>query len=147
MKPAACEYCGAAYHQPWDDGLVECRQRLYATLDALRDVIVYAADDCLGLQPVGEDPEILVNRVARWGHEHRVARMAAEAKLRDAEERVERETIAKVVAYLRRARQAIMHIPPSDAREAEDAKMICGVLGDAYEAIERGEWRKGGGDG
>ena len=26
MKP--CEYCGIERHQPWDDGLVECRNRL-----------------------------------------------------------------------------------------------------------------------
>lgn len=30
VKPTPCSYCGAAYHQPYEDGLVECREALRA---------------------------------------------------------------------------------------------------------------------
>ena len=33
MKPAPCEKCGAAYHQSYDDGLVECVARLVEQRD------------------------------------------------------------------------------------------------------------------
>lgn len=39
MKPKPCDYCGATYHQPYEDGLVECRENLRAERDMLRDAV------------------------------------------------------------------------------------------------------------
>lgn len=33
MSLVMCAYCGADYHLPWEDGLVECRERLKTQLD------------------------------------------------------------------------------------------------------------------
>jgi hypothetical protein len=38
MKPTPCDYCGATYHQPYEDGLVECRE-------TLRMMLVEACDE------------------------------------------------------------------------------------------------------
>lgn len=65
-------------------------------------------------------------------------RAELEAELRE----VEAETIATVVAWLRDQRQKTMTMPVSDAREAEDAKLVCGILGDSADAIARGDWSR-----
>lgn len=36
MTTKPCEICGAAYHRPYDDGLVECRENVRAERDQLR---------------------------------------------------------------------------------------------------------------
>lgn len=36
MRPKPCEHCGAPYHQPWDDGLVECRNNLLESIEDLK---------------------------------------------------------------------------------------------------------------
>lgn len=36
-RPKPCDYCGAEYHQPYDDGLVECRERLREQLSEVQD--------------------------------------------------------------------------------------------------------------
>ena len=62
-------------------------------------------------------------------------------------DRIERETIAAVVAWLRCERAEVMTTTPSDAREAEDAKLVCGIFGDSADAIEQGLWRPKGREG
>lgn len=44
VKPKPCDYCGAHYHQPYEDGLVECRENLRARLLELEDAIDAIAD-------------------------------------------------------------------------------------------------------
>lgn len=39
MKQEPCAYCGAKYHQPYEDGLVECRNNLKARVEELRSVL------------------------------------------------------------------------------------------------------------
>ncbi len=39
MKAEVCVYCGAIFHQPYEDGLVECRERLRNERDELLDEV------------------------------------------------------------------------------------------------------------
>lgn len=43
--PLPCAFCGAPYHQPYDDGLVECRDRLFCQLESARDALTILIDD------------------------------------------------------------------------------------------------------
>lgn len=56
-KPKPCDYCGAAYHQPYDDGLTECRIALRGQLDDVQEENDRLRSECaqiskeLGLPP------------------------------------------------------------------------------------------------
>lgn len=91
MKHEPCSYCGMTYHQPYDDGLVECRARVAERLgdveaerDQLRAEVATMREEAAGMRrDHGEQVDELLEQRSVARIERDKARLAV-ASLRDA---------------------------------------------------------------
>lgn len=85
---AADEAMHRLYAEPeWLSGAVRAMRgaeppRNSVSSERLRDRISEIADDCLGLQPTDADPIALLDELEKTWHEHRIARLNAEAEVK-----------------------------------------------------------------